>query len=146
MASVVYNELKRANAAGEIDLNADDIRGRLVMSNTTCDTENDGVANISDFTTVDACDDTGYSDFALANELVRKDDANDRAEFDADDASVANNGDASRNVVGVLIYKYVDGTDANDIPCFYLEFTSPVTLDGATLNIQWDAEGLAYFS
>ena len=38
--SVIYNEFKRASAAAEIDLNADDIRAILVMANTTAGTEN----------------------------------------------------------------------------------------------------------
>ena len=51
MASVFYNEAKRAIAAGEIDLNADDIRVQLLMTNTTADTQNDGVVNINNSVT-----------------------------------------------------------------------------------------------
>jgi len=142
MASVVYNEFKRANAAAEIDLNADDIRIRLLMSNTTADTENDAIVNIVDLTTVDVCDGANYVDKALANEAVNKDDGNDRAEFDADDVTWTALGVGTRTTVGVLIYKYVDGTDANDLVIAYVEFASAVTHDGTDFTIQWNAEGI----
>jgi hypothetical protein len=143
MASVVYNEFKRASAAGEIDLNADDIRVRLVMSNTTCDSENDGVVSISDITTVDVADAGSYADVALSGEAVNKDDGNDRAEFDANDAVFSGlGGDATRNYVGVLVYKYVDGTDANDLVIAYIEFSSPLVKEATQVTVQWDAEGI----
>jgi hypothetical protein len=148
MASVVYNEFKRANAAGEIDLNADDIRCRLLMTNTTCDTENDAVVNIEDFTTVDPCDATDYADVALTSEAVNKDDANDRAEFDADDVSFAGlGGDASRDYQGVLLYKYVDGTDANDLVIAFVEFSNqPLAKEATQVDVPWDAEGILQFA
>ena len=142
MASVILNEFKRASAAGETDLNADDIRVRLVMGNTTCDTENDGIVNIADYATVDVCDGANYVDKALANEAVNKDDANDRAEFDADDVEWTALGVGTRTTAGVLIYKYVDGTDANDLAIAYLEFAGPITHDGTDFSITWNAEGI----
>lgn len=148
MASVVYNEFKRANAAGEIDLNADDIRCRLVMTNTTCDSENDAIVNIADFATVDASDATDYADVALANEAVNKDDANDRAEFDADDVSFTGlGGDATRDYQGVLLYKYVDGTDANDLVIAFIEFSNqPLSKSATQVDVPWDAEGILQLS
>jgi len=142
MASTVYNEFKRGNAAGEIDLNADDIRVRLVMSNTTCDTENDAIVNLDDFSTIDPCDGANYVDKALANEAVNKDDGNDRAEFDADDVTWTALGVGTRQTVGALVYKYVDGTDANDIPIAFIEFAAAVTHDGTDFKIQWNDEGI----
>jgi hypothetical protein len=144
MASLVYNEFKRANAAGEIDLNADDIRARLLMTNTTCDTENAGIVNIDDFTTVDVSDATGYADVELANEAVNKDDVNNRAEFDADNISFAGlSGDATRDYQGVLLYKYVDGTDANDLVIAFVEFDNqPLAKEATQLDVPWDTEGI----
>ena len=46
MASRIYNEALRAIAAGEIDLNAADIRARLLMTNTTADTDNDACCRL----------------------------------------------------------------------------------------------------
>jgi hypothetical protein len=141
MPSVVYNEFKRANAAGEIDLNADDIRVALVMTNSTCPTQNDGVTTLSGFTTVDEMNGANYARKALANEAVNKDDANDRAEFDADDVVWTSLGAGTRSIAGVLVYKHVTN-DADSIPIAYLEFPSPVVADGNNFTITWHAEGI----
>jgi len=149
MASLVYNEFKRASASGEIDLaGGDDIRARLLMTNTTCDTENTAIVNISDFTTVDTSDATGYADVALANEAVNKDDINTRAEFDADNISFSGlSGDATRDYQGVLLYKYVDGTDANDIPIAFIEFVNqPLAKEATQVDVPWDAQGILQLS
>lgn len=149
MASVFYNEAARAIAAGEIDLNADDIRVMLLMTNTTADTENDGIVNIDDFTAVDEMDGANYgAPKELANEAVNKDDANDRAEFDADDLTAGGTGwtalgNGTRAVQGALIYKHVDGSDANDLVICFSEFGSTVNPGGSDFGIQWNAEGIA---
>jgi len=139
MASFVYNEAKRALLAGELDLNADDIRVALLMTNTTADTENDAIAFVDDFTTLDECDDTGYSRQALTSEAVAKDDANDRGEFDADDVTFSNNGNATRAIAGALVLQHVTN-DTDSIPIAWIEFSA--TLDGNDLVIQWNAEGI----
>ena len=142
MASVVYNEFKRASASGEIDLKGgDDIRVRLVMSNTTCDTENDAILFLANFTTIDVCDGAGYVDKALAGEAVATDDPNDRAEFDATDVTWAALGVGTRTTVGVLIYKFVTA-DADSVPIAFVEFAAAVTHDGTDFVIQWNAEGI----
>ena len=142
MASQIYNEFKRANAAGEIDLNADDIRVALLMTNTTADTENDGMINLNDFTTLDEMDGAGYSRQALVSEAVIKDDPNDRAEFDADDAVFSGMSNGTREIAGALIYKHVDGTDANDLVIACSEFPSTVNPGGGDVTVQWNAEGI----
>ncbi len=140
MASQIYNEFKRANAAGEIDLNADDIRFALLMTNTTADTENDGIINLNDFTTLDEHATAGRK--ALANEAVNKDDANDRAEFDADDVTWTALANGARAIAGALIYKHVDGTDANDLVIAWIEFASTQNPGGSDFTIQFNAEGI----
>jgi len=141
MASVIYNEFKRANAAGEIDLNADDIRVALLMTNTSADTENDAKVYVDDLTTLDECDGANYVRKALANEAVNKDDANDRAEFDADDVTWTSLGASTRDVQGALVYKHV--TNDSDSPLIaFIDFTSDVTPDGTNFTIQWNAEGI----
>lgn len=148
MASQVYNEFKRASAAAEMDLDAggDDIRVRLEMNLTTMDTENDGKVNIADFTTKDICDGANYVDKALESEVITKDDPNDRAEFDATDVTWTALGAGTRATVGALIYKYVDGTEANDLIIAWVEFASPVTHDGTDFTIQWNVEGILQFA
>lgn len=148
MASVVYNEFKRASAAGEIDLDTggDDIRIQLLMTNTTADTENDGIVNINDFTTLDEMDGANYVVKALANEVVNKDDTNDRAEFDADDVTYTALGNGTRAIQGALLYKHVDGTDANDLVIAFIEFSSTQNPGGSDFTIQWNSEGILQLS
>lgn len=144
MANLVYNEFARANAAGEIDLNAGGttIKVRLLMSNTTCDTENDTITNLSDFTTIDVSNATGYADVTLTSKAVNRDDGNNRAEFTADNAVFSGlSGDAARNYVGVLLYKFGTG-DADSVPIAYIEFTSPIVKEATQVTVPWDAQGI----
>lgn len=143
MASNVFNSALTRILNGGIDLDTDDIRAKLLMTNTTADTEKDGIANVDDITTLDLCDASGYADVALASEAVNTDNTNDRAEFDANDISFTGlGGDGTRNYQGVLLYKYVDGTDANDIPVAFIEFTTPIPSTATQVDVPWDAEGI----
>lgn len=143
MASAIPNSAKANLINGGIDLNTDDIRVRLCMTNTTCDTEVDAINTLSNYTLIDVCDATGYADVALTSETVTADDTNDRAEFDAADASFTGlGGDATRDIQGALIYKYVDGTNANDIPIAFVDFTTDIPLTATQIDIPWNAEGI----
>ena len=147
MASIIYNEALRAIAAGEYDLNAADIRARLCMTNTTCDTDNDGVVELADFSAIDVCDATGYADIDMASLAVNKDDTNDRAEFDAADLVFSGlSGDATRDAQGVLLYIYVDGTNANDLAVAFIDFTADITSAATQVTVPWDAEGIIQFA
>jgi hypothetical protein len=145
MASVVYNSFKRGSAGGEINLNADDIRVFLVMSDTTCGTENDGKQYVDDFTTLDECDGYGYERKALAGKVVNKDDEHDRAEFDAQDLEFGTIGVGTRPTVGAVLYKHVnDDTDSFIIA--YVEFPADTTHDSSEFTIKWNTEGILQFS
>lgn len=143
MANLMYNSAKGGFADGTLDWDTHDIRVALLMTNTTADTENDAMVNLDDFTTLDECDATGYVRQALANEAVNVDDGNDRAELDADNASFAGlSGDATRDIQGALVYKHVDGTDANDIVIAFVDFTSDIPKEATQIDIPWNAEGI----
>ena len=116
MASVVYNQFKKYIADGTIDLDTNNIWAALVMTNTTVDTQNDGIEHIDDFTTLDECDGANYVRKALASKAVNLDDGNDRAEFDADNVTWSALGNGTRAVQGVLIYVDTDndGDSADD--------------------------------
>lgn len=142
MASRVFNCFIRANAAGEIDLNADDIRVALLMTNTNADTvAQSAVDFVDDITTLDEMDGSGYVRKALATEAVNRDDANNRAEFDADDVVWTALGAGTRAMQGALVFKFVTD-DTASIPIAWIEFSSPVTADGTDFTIQWNAEGI----
>lgn len=143
MASNVFNSALVRIMNGGIDFDTHDIRAKLLMTNTTADTQKDAINNVSDITTLDVSNATGYADVALASEAVNTDDTNDRAEFDAADISFTGlGGDASRAYQGVLLYKYVDGTNANDIPIAFVEFTSTIPSTATQVNVPWNAEGI----
>lgn len=143
MATHVFNYAKGEILKGNIDLDGHDIRFMFLMTNTTADTENDAIQFIDDLTTLDEFDGSGYSagGFALDSEAVAVDDANDRAEFDAADEACGALGAGARSIAGVLIYKFVTN-NTDSIPICWNEFASPVTADGSSITVQWNAEGI----
>jgi len=147
MASFVYNEAKRMLGAAELNFSTPaDIRLRLVMTNTTCDTQNDAMLDLADFTTIDVMDGTNYVDKALGTDAFATDDTNDRAEYDAADVTWTALGAGTRSMDGCLVYLYVDGTDANDKPIAFIDFSPDVVADGSDFTMTWDAEGIFHIS
>ena len=150
MASKIPNSSLANLLNGTIDLNSHDIRGRLVMANTSCSTEIDAIDDLADYTAIDVCDSTSYADVALDTETITANDTDNRGDFDTASDTVFSGlgGDATRTIVGVLLYKYVDGTDANDLPLAYAEFTSPIattatqiTVPSSTTNLLQASQG-----
>lgn len=147
MASVVYNKALQQIAAGVYDLDGDDIRARLVMTDTTCDTENDGIEQLVDFTAIDVADATGYSDIDMDGLAVNLDDGNNRAEFDANDLVFSGlSGNATRDYQGVLLYKRVDGTNTNDLAIAFIDFTADVPKEATQVTVPWDEQGILQFA
>lgn len=150
MASVVYNSFKQNNAAADIDLDAGPIYTALLMTNTTADTENDGIADLADFSTLDEMDGSGYNSSSrqeLDSIAVNLDDANDRAEFDAADETWSSLGNGTRDVQGVLIYYDPDddgdvADDALNLPICFVDFAADQAPGGSDFQIVWDAEGI----
>ena len=127
-----------------------DVRARLVMTNTTCDTEVDAINDLADYTLIDIADSTGYADVALDTETITVNDTDNRADFDTATNIVFTglSGDATRDYQGILLYKYVDGTNANDLPVFYVDFSSvivkeatQVTVPSSTTNLLQASQG-----
>lgn len=141
MADFWYTPAKQKLAKGDLDFDTVDLRVKLCMSNTTCDTEQDA-ANLAAFTTIDAYDGTGYTDIDLAGVLVNQDDLNNRSEIDYSDGSFgATVGAGTRNWVGMLYYVRVDGTTANDYPVAWKDLTA-ANGNGGAVNLTVNAEGL----
>lgn len=138
--SFVYTPAKTALLNGDLDFAANDIRIALVMTNTTADTEQD-MQFVGSLTTLDEMDGANYARQTLANESVNEDAANNRAEFDATDAVFTNLGAGTRNVAGIVLYKHVTN-DADSPLIAYIDDGFPYTANGATLTIQWNAEGI----
>ena len=142
MASVFLNETKRLAAQNWLSARTS-LRMRLVMTNTTCDTENDAIQQLADYTTIDPSDATGYADVVLAGSAVAVDDANDRAEFDANDVVFSGlSGNATRDYQGVVLYDRIDGTNANDLAQVFIDFTADITKFATSVTVPWNAEGI----
>lgn len=139
MPSNVKNIAKGRMMSGDMDLNADDIRAILCMTSTTADTDVDA-DNTSGYT-LDEMDGSGYARQALANEAVNVDDANDRAEFDADDVTWNSLGNGTRQVQGVLLHEHITN-DAGSFPLAWVEFAGTINPGGSNLTVQWNAEGI----
>lgn len=142
--SFVYTPAKARLLSADLDLNGHDIRLLAVMTNTTADTDQDA-GTLSAIGTLDEFDGSGYSRKALANEAVNQDDPNNRGEFDADDVAFGALGNGTRQIQGFVVYRYVDGTAANDQPIAFIDNAgSSYALNpgGATVTVQWNAEGI----
>jgi hypothetical protein len=128
---------------GTVDLSTDDIRIFPLMTNTTADTERDGVDTFSEITTPDEFDGSNYSTggLALDGQAVAVDDANDRAEFDATDETVSALGAGTRSIQGVVIGKF-DTNFSSSRPLHWNEFASNKTPDGSDFTFVFNAEGL----
>lgn len=138
--SNIKNIAKGRTWSGDMDLNGDDMRLILCMTNTTADTDID-TDNTSGFT-LDEMDGTNYARQALANEAVNVDDANDRAEFDADDVTINSLGNGTRQMQGFLIHEFITN-DAGSFPFCWGDFSSTINPGGSNFTIQWNAEGIA---
>lgn len=121
-----------------------DYRARLLMTNTTADTENNK-ATLSAYTTLDAFDGSGASSIALTSEAVNVDSGNNRIEVDADDVAFGALGNGTRAIQGVILYDF-NTNDADSVPFVFIQFSSTVNPGGATLTVQWDAEGIVQFA
>lgn len=123
---------------------ADDFRGRLLMTNTTADTENNK-ATLSAYTTLDSFDGSGAGSVAFTGEAVNVDSGNNRIEVDADDLAFGALGNGTRQIQGCIIYKFVTN-DSDSVPTFFVQFSSSFNPAGASVTIQWDAEGIVQFA
>lgn len=125
-----------------INFASNDIRMVPCMTNTTVDTERDAKDMVSDFTTLDEADGSGYSTggAALDNQAVNIDDSNDRAECDADDETISAFGACTRSIQGLLVIKF-DTNLNNSVPLHWLEFASNKTPDSSDFVLVMNAEG-----
>lgn len=144
-------------AAAEMPLNlgGGDTLGVLLGSDDTSYTFNaddgDYVGDIFDEgTTATEFSGTGYtqSDGGLSNEAITEDNANDRAEFDADDVTFSGlDGDA---IQFALVAKQVGGdwtTPGDDPLVAYITSTDfPLTTNGGDVTISWDSEGIVHIT
>lgn len=141
--SFIYNEFKRALLRGEVDMQSNDMRVALVMTNTTADTEDD-VNTIAGFTTLDEYDGTNYTSggAALTGETVVEDPTNNRAYFDANDLTFTALGAGTRQAQAALLYKFQTSLGAS-LPVAFIDTGGfPFAGNGSNVTIQWNANGI----
>lgn len=121
-----------------------DYRARLLMTNTTADTQNN-IANLGAYSTIDSFDGAGASNVALTTETVNVDSVNNRVELDADDVAFGALGNGTRQIQGVLLYDF-NTNDADSIPYVFIQFSSSINPGGATVTVVWNAEGIVQYA
>ena len=128
---------------GSIDLDTSTLKAILVCTNTTSDTEDKQF--VSGFTTLDEMDGAGYSRVTLSGGSVTGDLVNHRGEITFSDIRFVGVSAGTRQVQGVLIYKFVTN-DADSIPIAYIDGDLsgifPFTANGGDIVIASPAEGL----
>lgn len=149
MASLVYNRAKKEIADGTINLISDTIKVMLVKSGYTPNADDDFI----DFTgtsdpagqEIVATNYTGGFGGAgrktLANKAWTESDANDRAEFDADDVTWTSLGGASNDTIAAaILVKEITNDAASKLIC-YVDITD-FTTNGGNFTLQWNSAGI----
>jgi hypothetical protein len=141
VASFVYTHAKALLLTAGLNFSTQDIRVMLVMTNTTADTEQD-VDTISAFTTLDEYDGANYARQALTGEAVAEDEANNRGEFDANDATFTALGAGTRQAQAAVVFRHMTD-DTDSIPIAYIDTGGfPFSGNGGNIVLQWHAEGI----
>ncbi len=148
MVNFVYTEAKRAFMEAELDLNAtDDIRVIWVASTSSCGTEEDTLT-MGAFTTLDEFTGAGgypapNTGIQLDNEVVNRDDANDRAEFDADDELVTAVTAGAAPVDAIVGFKFITSFSLS-MPLWFCDTGTniPFTPNGGNIDQQWNVQGI----
>lgn len=139
MASALYNHGKRLLWDGGIDLDTDTIKVALVTSSYTLDVDHDFFDDITN-----EVSGTGYTagGATLASADVTTDNTNDRAVFDAADASWSTA--TITNARAAIVYKST-GTASTSALIAYIDFGSNYSSTGGTFLITWHANGILYY-
>lgn len=126
-----------------LNLTTATLKARMVMSDTTVDTERDKLV-LTGYTDIDVCDGSAYADLAIVSPTLARDDTNDRIIFDADNLNFPTVGAGTRQSTGLLIYQD-NGTEATNVPLFWVPFPSAQTHNGDDFPVSWHAtEGIYY--
>ena len=143
--SHAFTPYKERLGDGDADWSGNDIRAMLCATNTTADTDQDA-GTIAAIGTLDEFAGSGYARHTFAGEDVDRDDANNRAELKTTTPITfgATVGAGVRAAAGMLIYRHVDGTAANDLPMLWIDSGGfPLNGAGGPYEAVMNAEGWA---
>ena len=138
MASLIYNQGKTEQANGGWDWLTDDIKVALVTDGYSPDKDADlDFADISDEVVGAGYTAGGES---LASKTVTKDDANDRATYDADDVTWSS---ATITARAAVVYRDT-GTPATSPLIAYIDFGEDFSKVGEDFVIEWASTGILF--
>lgn len=122
MADVVFVHAKAAFQRGEISLTSDDIRVKILSVGNTAEA-NDIAEHLDEITSLLEYDGAGYSELTLSTftPTVTANTTTKQAIFSSGALIFVGISAGSLQGKGILFYKRVDGTLANDIPILYKE-------------------------
>lgn len=142
MANFVYTvAIKQAfDGALDLDTSGNDIRMLLLEAGSDVNKDDATVQAVLARAGTTELSSTNYARQALTGEATSQDDANDRAEADADNPTFSNLAQAgSETIVKYLIYKHVTN-DADSIPILQADISPAITPNG-DFTVNFDAEG-----
>lgn len=141
MAIFTYDHAKHLMGQGEIDLENDDLRVLLVMTNSTAGSQ-PAAETLSGITTLDEHDGAGYARKALESVDWSKNVGENRSELHCDDIVWEALGAGTRNAQALVLYKHLTD-DTDSIPIAYIdEGGFPWTATGADVTYKIGAGGI----
>ena len=141
--SFIFTNAKRALLAGELDLDAHDIRVALLSTNHSLLTPGqEDVLTISAITTLDEFNGANYVRKVLAAKTVNAVNASDLANFKASDVVWTALGAGTRAIAGILLFRFVTA-DTDNVPIAFIDSGGfPFNGNGGDVTIQWNAAGI----
>lgn len=136
----VYNKAKVNFANGTLDFDTDDIRVALCEGASAAGAYDPDVTSLATlFAAMAEASGTGYVRKSTLGCSVATDNTNNRAvlKVPAQTWTGANWG----NATAVVVYKHVDGTNANDYPISFHDGGFPVTTNGGDLTVRFGGAG-----
>ena len=141
--SFLFTPAKTLLLQGGLDFReaGSDIRAILVMGNSTAAAQEDSTF-VSDITTLDEYDGSGYARAQLASQVVNEDTANNRAAFDATDYTWSTIGAGTRQIVGMILYKHTGADTVNRLIGYINDGGFPCNGTGGNIVVTWNVLGI----
>lgn len=133
MAETVYNRYKSALADGAEDWPNGDYRSLLLTGALTINDADDTIADLLANNT--EASDASYARQALGSKTNTEDDTNSRANLDA--ATIDFGALDNETPTAIVIYRHVDGTDANDLLVSIHDTNFGDAANGAGYTVEW---------
>lgn len=147
MSNFIFPEFRKALAQQLVDVEGDEWRAALLMSNATVLDDADAEF-VDDITTLDEFDGAGYARETLASVAVTVDPTSLEVRIDAADVDFGVLSTGLRPIKGLLLMIW-GGSDAASRPAVWIDQTVlpgpyfPYTPVGSNVKIKFDAVGFA---